>query len=140
MDIDDIPIPESAPINVESKKNEPALGSNNIETSNISLDSHPSEAQPEPMETNSVKTKPKSVTKLPMPPGMEDTELEAIESPPSSISSPVSSPKREKSPPHNTRKSIKDLPMPPGKKCYYTILLLLYKLKLFFFMVKISAK
>lgn len=140
MDIDDIPIPETAPINVESKKNEPALGSNNIETSNISLDSHPSEAQPEPMETNSVKTKPKSVTKLPMPPGMEDTELEAIESPPSSISSPVSSPKREKSPPHNTRKSIKDLPMPPGKKCYYTILLLLYKLKLFFFMVKISAK
>lgn len=57
------------------------------------------------------KTKPKSVTKLPMPPGMDQDELEAIESPPSKSSSPVPIVK-PKTPP---RKNIKDLPMPPGK-------------------------
>ncbi|XP_030764075.1 cyclin-dependent kinase 12-like, partial [Sitophilus oryzae] len=46
-----------------------------------------------------------------MPPGMDQTELEAIESPPSR--SPTPPPPKPKTPPLNTRKSIKDLPMPP---------------------------
>lgn len=57
------------------------------------------------------RTKPKSVTKLPMPPGIDQEELEAIESPPSRSPSPLPVTK-PKTPP---RKSIKDLPMPPGK-------------------------
>lgn len=66
-------------------------------------------ADKKPVEPN--RTKPKSVTKLPMPPGMDQEQLEAIESPPSRSPSPVPV-TRPKTPP---RKSIKDLPMPPGK-------------------------
>lgn len=57
------------------------------------------------------RTKPKSVTKLPMPPGIDQEQLEAIESPPSRSPSPLPV-TRPKTPP---RKNIKDLPMPPGK-------------------------
>lgn len=61
-----------------------------------------------PLEPN--RTKPKNVTNLPMPPGIDQEELEAIESPPSRSPSPLPVTK-PKTPP---RKSIKDLPMPPG--------------------------
>lgn len=58
------------------------------------------------------RTKPKSVTNLPMPPGIDQEQLlEAIESPPSRSPSPLPVTK-PKTPP---RKSIKDLPMPPGR-------------------------
>lgn len=63
-----------------------------------------------PLEPN--KTKPKNVTKLPLPPGMNQEELEAIESPPSRSPSPLPVVAKPKTPP---RKSIKDLPMPPGE-------------------------
>lgn len=56
------------------------------------------------------RTKPKSVTNLPMPPGIDQEQLEAIESPPSRSPSPLPVTK-PKTPP---RKNIKDLPMPPG--------------------------
>lgn len=60
--------------------------------------------------------KPKSVTKLPLPPGIDQTQLEAIVSPPTPNRSPSPLPAiknvnaRPKTPP---RKNIKDLPMPP---------------------------
>ncbi|XP_057664897.1 cyclin-dependent kinase 12 isoform X1 [Diorhabda carinulata] len=67
--------------------------------------------------------KPKSVTKLPLPPGIDQTQLEAIVSPPSRSPSPVApahmSANRPPPPPVYVkaktppRKNIKDLPMPP---------------------------
>ncbi|XP_072379323.1 uncharacterized protein Cdk12 isoform X3 [Diabrotica undecimpunctata] len=65
------------------------------------------------------KSKPKSVTRLPLPPGIDQTQLETIVSPPSRSPSPLPAPtsavrsttnSRAKTPP---RKNIKDLPMPP---------------------------
>lgn len=61
----------------------------------------------EPVKKSLLVTKPKSLTKLPMPPGIDQTDLESIDSPPSKSPSPV----REKTPP---KKGIKDLPLPPG--------------------------
>ncbi|XP_066253229.1 cyclin-dependent kinase 12 isoform X1 [Euwallacea similis] len=112
MDIDNIPIPEASP----RIRDDSIVASNNGDPIK-KLPPLPvlprTELRPETTQNNSTKSKPKNVTKLPMPPGMDDAELEAIESPPSSVSSPVPSPKKEKTPPLNTRKSIKDLPMPP---------------------------
>ena len=56
-------------------------------------------------------SKLKNVTKLPMPPGINQTDLETIESPPSRSPSPMPLPKA-KTPP---RKSIMNLPLPLGK-------------------------
>lgn len=53
--------------------------------------------------------KPKSLTKLPMPPGINQNDLESIDSPPSRSPSPVPE-KKQKAPP---KKGIKDLPLPP---------------------------
>lgn len=55
--------------------------------------------------------KSKKINKLPMPPGINQIDLEVIESPPSGPPSPIPLPKA-KTPP---RKSIMNLPMPPGK-------------------------
>ena len=60
--------------------------------------------------TNNKSKKITKLTKLPMPPGMKQGDLEMIDSPPSSTPSPE--PTKKKTPP---RKGIKDLPMPPGK-------------------------
>lgn len=54
--------------------------------------------------------KHKSVTKLPMPPGIKQTDLEVIESPPSRTPTP---PSKAKTPPRKS--GIMNLPMPPGK-------------------------
>jgi hypothetical protein len=51
----------------------------------------------------------RSLTKLPMPPGINQSDLESIDSPPSGVDTPE--PEKPKTPP---RRSIKDLPMPPG--------------------------
>lgn len=65
---------------------------------------------------NSVNNKPKNVTNLPLPPGINHTELETIESPPSRSPSPVKAappplpPSKPRTPP---RKGIMNLPMPP---------------------------
>lgn len=124
MDIDDIPIPSDNKIETLIKLNEISLPNNIIE-------SIPNTAPPPPppvqnklapaIKTNNATTptkkpdvkinKPKSVTKLPMPPGIDQTDLEAIESPPSRSPTPPL-PVRSKTPP---RKSIMNLPMPPGK-------------------------
>lgn len=61
--------------------------------------------------TMSLPSKPKSLTKLPMPPGINTNDLESIDSPPSRSPSPVPT-KKQKTPP---KKGIKDLPLPPGK-------------------------
>lgn len=53
-------------------------------------------------------SKPKSLTKLPMPPGINQNDLESIDSPPSKSPSPLP---EKKTPP---KKGIKDLPLPPG--------------------------
>ncbi|KAJ1527103.1 hypothetical protein ONE63_008640 [Megalurothrips usitatus] len=54
-----------------------------------------------------VKSKTKSLTKLPMPPGLDQSDLETIDSPPSRTPSPEP---KAKTPP---KKGIKDLPLPP---------------------------
>ncbi|XP_026287752.1 cyclin-dependent kinase 12 isoform X1 [Frankliniella occidentalis] len=54
-----------------------------------------------------VRSKPKNLTKLPMPPGLNQSDFETIDSPPSRTPSPEPKPK---TPP---KKSIKDLPLPP---------------------------
>ncbi|KAK5644352.1 hypothetical protein RI129_005652 [Pyrocoelia pectoralis] len=59
------------------------------------------------VEVNKI-VKSKSITKLPMPPGINQGDLEVIESPPSRSPSPVSV--KAKTPP---RKSIVNLPLPP---------------------------
>jgi cyclin-dependent kinase 12/13 len=56
--------------------------------------------------------KPKSLTNLPMPPGIRQSDFESIDSPPSHSPSPEPVVNRRKTPP---RKGIRDLPMPPGK-------------------------
>lgn len=56
--------------------------------------------------------KPKSLTKLPMPPGIRQSDFESIDSPPSHSPSPEPVVNKHKTPP---RKGIRDLPMPPGK-------------------------
>lgn len=59
--------------------------------------------------------KPK-VTKLPMPPGIKQADLEAIESPPSRTPSPAPVPiTKPKTPPRKS--GIMNLPMPPGNCC-----------------------
>lgn len=64
-----------------------------------------------------IKLKPKNVTKLPMPPGMDQSELEVIESPPSCTPSPtLPITIKPKTPPpaqQPHRKGIMNLPMPP---------------------------
>ncbi|KAJ8952123.1 hypothetical protein NQ318_018459 [Aromia moschata] len=104
MDIDDIPIPETEP----SMLNDIELPNSNSTASNDKPKSPPTPPLPPtappksvapaatvttvaPVTENNVvtkkhpepnKTKPKSVTKLPMPPGINQAELEEIESPP----------------------------------------------------------
>ncbi|XP_060529728.1 cyclin-dependent kinase 12 isoform X2 [Cylas formicarius] len=123
MDIDDIPIPDMEPIKLnvnEAPKNNVYASTDNSST----LPLQPPLPTSEPkslgnnieitlVKMNSVeKPKPKSITKLPMPPGMDQSELEEIESPPSR--SPTPPPKlKAKTPPPNMRKNVKDLPMPP---------------------------
>ncbi|GLH03551.1 Cyclin-dependent kinase 1 [Gryllus bimaculatus] len=58
------------------------------------------------MEANRPVNKPKDLTKLPMPPGIQQSDFESIDSPPSR--SPTPEPVKTKQP------GIKDLPMPPG--------------------------
>lgn len=53
------------------------------------------------------------INKMPLPPGMKSTDLESIDSPPSRSPSPVIEKKKPKS-----VKSIKDLPLPPGKRSH----------------------
>ncbi|ENN81623.1 hypothetical protein YQE_01986, partial [Dendroctonus ponderosae] len=129
MDIDDIPIPDASPKSVPKTNDVVATNSRSTEQQNNSTVAPPVKplqpAAPLPVvrppmpqhvpakPNHFFKIKPKSITKLPMPPGMDETELEAIESPPSSPSPPIPSPKKEKTPPLSTRKSVKDLPMPP---------------------------
>ncbi|XP_044753976.1 cyclin-dependent kinase 12 isoform X1 [Coccinella septempunctata] len=124
MDIDDIPIPSevgdislpleqqtdsSTPSNVQQPSEKPVSVTPPNNVSKIVEDSN-SAAD---VSTNN---KPKSVTNLPLPPGIDHTELETIESPPSRSPSPVKAappplpPTKPRTPP---RKSIMNLPMPP---------------------------
>ncbi|XP_054285526.1 cyclin-dependent kinase 12-like isoform X2 [Macrosteles quadrilineatus] len=61
----------------------------------------------EPEKKSVLVSKPKSLTKLPMPPGIDQNDLESIDSPPSKSPSPIP---EKKTPP---KKGIKDLPLPP---------------------------
>lgn len=73
----------------------------------------PPSAKKAPATDNSKSTlKHKMLTKLPMPPGIKQADLEAIESPPSRTPSPVP-PVKPKTPPRKS--GIMNLPMPPGK-------------------------
>lgn len=118
MDIDDIPIPED--IKKEEDVRDIALPNhiadkpNNVNVT-VVPPPLPPQKPPVPSETaeNGAKAadnKVKKVTKLPMPPGINQTDLEAIESPPSRSPTPPTATKA-KTPP---RKSIMNLPMPPG--------------------------
>lgn len=153
MDIDDIPIPETEPAklnDIELPNSNNGAASTTEKITSPPTPPLPSSAPPKPATVTAEsspppkksvpevnKTKPKNVTKLPMPPGIDQTELEAIESPPSRSPSPlpVSLPAKAKTPP---RKSIKDLPMPPGKFLFankknesLNVLKILYQMCLF---------
>lgn len=71
----------------------------------------PVNKKPPAVETKPIKHK---ISKLPMPPGIKQTDLEAIESPPSRTPSPVIVivPPKPKTPPRKS--GIMNLPMPPG--------------------------
>ncbi|KAK9730258.1 Protein kinase domain [Popillia japonica] len=131
MDIDNIPIPSEQKTPPSVKLDEIVLPVKEVD--NISLPevptTTPSQLSKAPMASPSKITKPstpkknnvvdtnkivksKSITKLPMPPGINQTDLEAIESPPSRSPSPIPPPPplKAKTPP---RKTIMNLPMPP---------------------------
>lgn len=120
MDIDDIPIPEDIKKEEDVKDialpNHVAEKPNNIHVgAGAALVVQPPLPPQKPPETTenggkSSESKVKKVTKLPMPPGINQTDLEAIESPPSRSPTPPL-PTRAKTPP---RKGIMNLPMPPG--------------------------
>lgn len=59
-------------------------------------------------DANRPANKPKDLTKLPMPPGIQQSDFESIDSPPSRSPTPTPEPVKTKQP------GIKDLPMPPG--------------------------
>ncbi|KRT85883.1 protein kinase [Oryctes borbonicus] len=133
MDIDNIPIPTEQKTPPPVKLDEIHLPNKDAE--NVPLPEPPQTTTPAPqppkptvsspaktvkpstpkknnvVETNKI-VKSKSITKLPMPPGMNQTDLEAIESPPSRSPSPLvpPPPAKPKTPP---RKTIMNLPMPP---------------------------
>lgn len=120
MDIDNIPIPmenaivENTPV-VKTNDIALPLPNNGTKAPELPIVAPPLPPQPlvpkdPPSEmTNSIAKKTKSITKLPMPPGIKQTDLEVIESPPSRSPSPLA-PVKAKTPP---RKSIMNLPMPP---------------------------
>ncbi|KAL1137625.1 hypothetical protein AAG570_009321 [Ranatra chinensis] len=60
-----------------------------------------------PTETLSITNKHKILAKLPLPPGINQNDLESIDSPPSRSPSPIMERKPQK-------KGIRDLPLPPG--------------------------
>ncbi|KAG8284182.1 Cyclin-dependent kinase 12 [Homalodisca vitripennis] len=64
-------------------------------------------SEPDPVKKTVLVSKPKSLTKLPMPPGIDQNDLESIDSPPSKSPSPIP---EKKTPP---KKGIRDLPLPP---------------------------
>lgn len=128
MDIVDIPIPSAEQNSV--KLHEIALPetmillsnerSENILTpplpSSAPLNSAKSPPPIPPSDNKEINKKPK-ITKLPMPPGINQSELEMIESPPSRSPTPPLPEKhfKAKTPPPPLRKGIMNLPMPPGK-------------------------
>lgn len=147
LDIDSIPIPSDAKINEEpntsiEKTEQPVPLSNSAITEAIAA-FVPLPVNPPKISITLTNTKPqilslpnkltanepaknvpksKNVTKLPMPPGINQTDLEEIESPPSPTHSPTPPiPIKSKTPPPSTtaiqqqpsRKSIMNLPMPP---------------------------
>lgn len=124
MDIDNIPIPadESGFIEVmpPHKVNDISLPNNNNGTpagNGFEAPPLPPSAPPQPFrmvihtkelsELGKAPKKTKSITKMPLPPGMKHQDLEVIESPPSRTPSP---PVKQKTPP---KKGIMNLPMPP---------------------------
>ncbi|KAG5883730.1 hypothetical protein JTB14_024231 [Gonioctena quinquepunctata] len=133
MDIDDIPIPDTEPTKlndiqlpeennfaiVEKTKTPPPktppLPLNNVlpaiqPAMKVITGPPPVEIPPVKKPSEVPKQKPK-VTKLPLPPGIDQTLLETIVSPPSRSPSPLPPVSvKAKTPP---RKGIKDLPMPP---------------------------
>lgn len=72
-------------------------------------------SEPDPVKKTVLVSKPKCLTKLPMPPGIDQNDLESIDSPPSKSPSPI---REKKTPP---KKGIKDLPLPPGKLCHFSL-------------------
>ncbi|KAK9892869.1 hypothetical protein WA026_022549 [Henosepilachna vigintioctopunctata] len=126
MDIDDIPIPSDTLVSDISLPAEHAdvgiIDNTQPFEKSLSPPQHTNHAVKvsEVPNTNvevPVNNKPKNVTNLPLPPGIDHTELETIESPPSRTPSPIQPPitvsvplAKPKTPP---RKSIMNLPMPP---------------------------
>lgn len=119
MDIDDIPIPEEIKTEVQdiALPNHVAEKPNNVHAA-PAPPPLPPQIPPFPSESTEnggkvgQENKVKKVTKLPMPPGINQTDLEAIESPPSRSPTPPPAIKARTPP----RKGIMNLPMPPGKK------------------------
>lgn len=127
MDIDDIPIPAENETGVTN--NVIAINANSSTESITIITSPPklpvlspkNQSNAATNKSNELKipSKPKNVTKLPLPPGIDQTELETIESSPSLSPSPKPDIKITKTTPpekllqEKPRKSIMNLPMPP---------------------------
>ncbi|XP_044271086.1 cyclin-dependent kinase 12 isoform X1 [Tribolium madens] len=122
MDIDDIPIPDQNPV----KLNEIALPDSaplpNDKPEQPPTPPLPNSAPPKPIENKTLPPPPpappkkevgkkQKITKLPMPPGLNQNELEMIESPPSRSPTPPPAVVKPKTPP--PKKGIMNLPMPP---------------------------
>lgn len=118
MEIDDIPIPSDQTIHLNDIALPGGTGpfdENHTEKPPKSpLANHvaPSEmiGAPPIVKTTNETNKKAKITKLPMPPGINQSELEMIESPPSRSPTPPPLPVKPKTPP---RRSIMNLPMPP---------------------------
>lgn len=97
-----LPIPVPAPNSAIAKFNTP----NNL----VQIKSN------DPPKPPIVAFKTKSLSRLPLPPGINQNDLESIDSPPSRSPTPPPKIKLSHTPSgkSTTRKSIKDLPMPPG--------------------------
>lgn len=123
MDIDDIPIPEDVK-KVEDVKDIALPNHVADKPNNAAATVAPPPPQQPPLPPpqkpategaaaaeNGGESKVKKMRKLPMPPGINQKDLEAIESPPSRSPTPPP-PVRARTPP---RRGIMNLPMPPGE-------------------------
>jgi cyclin-dependent kinase 12/13 len=131
MDIDDIPIPsdqnqimlndialpDAAPLPNDKPERPPTPPLPNSLPPKANAIDHkavppPPPAAP-PKKNSNEAVKKQKITKLPMPPGINQSELEMIESPPSRSPTPPPPPiAKPKTPP---KKGIMNLPMPPGE-------------------------
>lgn len=117
--VNDIPTPINIPVPPETKSTTPVPRSLTptfapIVVKPLTPTKPPPAPLPAPVPKKAEPAKPakQKLTKLPMPPGIKQADLEAIESPPSRTPSPAPG-NKAKTPPRKS--GIMNLPMPPGE-------------------------